>query len=84
MLPHAQGSGCALGRTGTWLVLEFYCVPARAWHSHEIGIGRTGKCGSRKDEEEWSSKIAVGRSQDNRKKSKVEGGDAAWQSVVFL
>lgn len=47
-LPHAQGSGCALGRTGTWLELEFYCVPARAWHSHEIGIGRTGKCGSKK------------------------------------
>lgn len=84
MLPHAQGSGCALGRTGTWLELEFYCVPARAWHSHEIGIGRTGKCVSKKNKEEWSSKKAVGRSQDNRKNGKVKGGNAAQQSVVFL
>lgn len=54
MLPRAQGRGCALGRTGTWLELEFYCVPARAWHSPAIDIGRTGKRAGRekKDEEE--------------------------------
>lgn len=41
-LPRAQGwCGRALGSSGTWLALEFYCEPARAWHSHENGYGRT-------------------------------------------
>lgn len=53
MLPHAQGCGRALGRAGTWLELEFYCVPARAWHSPASEIGRTGKT-SRQEEVESS------------------------------
>lgn len=41
-LPRAQGwCGRARGSSGTWLALEFYCAPARAWHSHENGYGRT-------------------------------------------
>lgn len=50
VLPRAQGwCGRGLGRTGTWLALEFYCVPARAWHSHaslRTGITK-GKEGGR-------------------------------------
>lgn len=41
-LPRAQRwCGRDLGSSGTWWVLEFYCVPARAWHSHESECGRT-------------------------------------------
>lgn len=60
-------------------------MPARAWHSHEIGIGRTGKRGSEKDEEERKSE-ALGKSQgNNRKKSQVKGKQrsVAEQSVFI-
>lgn len=74
VLPRAQEwCGRDLGSSGTWLALEFYCVPARAWHSHASEYGRTegkeGK-GARKDgrkegreEEEEESKAAKGRSE---------------------
>lgn len=44
VLPRAQeccGRDPDLGSSGTWLALEFYCVRARAWHSHASGCGRT-------------------------------------------
>ena len=67
VLPHAQGwCGRGLGRTGTWLVLEFYCVPARAWHSHaslRTGISK-GKKGGKK--------TAKGNIKKRRRSSKVE------------
>lgn len=41
-LPRAQEwCGQDLGSSGTWLALEFYCEPARAWHSHVSKCGRT-------------------------------------------
>lgn len=41
-LPRAQRRcGRDLSSSGTWWVLEFYCVRARAWHSHESECGRT-------------------------------------------
>lgn len=85
VLPHAQGwCGRGLGRTGTWLALEFYCVPARAWHSHaslRTGIskgkkgGKKAAKGNKKKEEKQES-----RTKENREREKGEGGEAG--SVV--
>lgn len=54
VLPRAQewcGRDRDLGSSGTWLTLEFYCVTARAWHSHASECGRTeGRKGARKDD----------------------------------
>lgn len=56
-LPRAQGwCGRARGSSGTWLALEFYCEPARAWHSHENGYGRTEGRKERMKESEGGSR----------------------------
>lgn len=67
-LPHAQGwCGRALGSSGTWLALEFYCEPARAWHSHENGYGRTE--GRKERVKEWR-----GRAEAAEERSRCKGG----------
>lgn len=66
-LPRAQGwCGWTLGSSGTWLALEFYCEPARAWHSHENGYGRTE---GRKER----MKESRGRQQRGGKQDEVGG-----------
>lgn len=80
VLPRAQEwCGRDLGSSGTWLALEFYCVPARAWHSHASEYGRTegskGRERGRKEGrvEERESKAAKERSIC-RREGVLEGG----------
>lgn len=91
-LPRAQGwCGRALGSSGTWLALEFYCEPARAWHSHENGCGRTG--GRKERMKEGRVEGRRGAAEEGAEGKKVaagegsgRGGGAAAQQrcVVYL
>lgn len=72
-------AGLALGWSWSFTV----CQPGLGIATR-LGLGGLGNASAKKDKEERSSKKAEGRSQDNRKNSKVKGGDAAQQSVVFL
>lgn len=73
-LPRAQGwCGRALGSSGTWLALEFYCEPARAWHSHENGYGRTE--GRKERVKEWRGRAEAA---EERSRCKEGGGEGWW------
>lgn len=67
VLPRAQEwCGCDrdLGSSGTWLALEFYCVPARAWHSHASEYGTTeGRKGSKEGRKGGGEQSSVGKKQ---------------------
>lgn len=84
VLPRAQGwCGRALGSSGTWLALEFYCEPARAWHSHENGYGRTE---GRKERRERMEDYREGWGQQKREADAGRGrvvGAARFIFVVF-
>lgn len=73
VLPRAQGwCGRALGSSGTWLALEFYCEPARAWHSHENGYGRTE--GRKEGKEERKGWKIIGKGGGSRREKQMQGG----------
>lgn len=83
-LPRAQGwCGRALGSSGTWLALEFYCEPARAWHSHENGYERTeGRKERREGRKGWK---IIGKGGGSRREKQMQGGEGLWgQRVLFL
>jgi len=72
VLPRAQERcGRGLGSSGTGS-LEFYCEPARAWHSHESEYGRTEgrKGGSRRGSEEGGES----RRRGSEEEEEGEGG----------
>lgn len=87
-LPRAQ-ERCSrdLGSSDTWLTLEFYCVPARAWHSHASEYGRTEGRKGRKEGgvEEKESKAAKERSKC-RREGVMQGreGLREQRSVLFF
>lgn len=84
VLPRAQewcGWDRDLGSSGTWLALEFYCVPARASHSHASEYGRTE---GRKEREQGRRKGGVGEreGEQSRVRDKQSGreGRSCWNS----
>lgn len=76
-------AGLALGWSWSFTV----CQPGLGIVTR-LGLGGLGNAAAKRTRNSGvakkKKKKAVGRSQDNRKKSKVEGGDAAQQSAVFL
>lgn len=81
-LPRAQGwCGRALGSSGTWLASEFYCEPARAWHSHENGYGRTE--GRKERMKESEGREGGSRGADARGEAAGEGGSSG-AAVRFI
>lgn len=83
-LPRAQGwCGRALGSSGTWLASEFYCEPARAWHSHENGYGRTEGRKERMKESGGKGGREQRREADARGEAAGEGGSSG-AAVCFI